>query len=53
MTVKELIRMLQRCSPDKLVYLYIDEDYKIATEVAEYEDIVEILPFIPKKNATH
>lgn len=49
MSVKELIRELQKVDENKIVHVYTDWDYKIVDCVAEYEDIVEILPFYPKK----
>ena len=48
MTVQELIRMLQQCSPYKIVHIYTNWNYEMSKEVSEYEDIVEILPFISK-----
>lgn len=45
MTVKELIEKLRQCDQNKIIHIYTDWDYKMSKDVAEYEDIVEILPF--------
>lgn len=45
MTVQELIDKLRQCSPNKLVHVWNWKDYEMTKDVAEYEDIIEILHF--------
>lgn len=45
MTVQELIDKLRQCDRNKLVFVWNWKDYEMTKDVAEYEDIVEILHF--------